>query len=345
MKLDELDYELPKRLLADKPREMRGEERHDARLLVMHKTSGMVEIKTFRDLPEYLDQGDVVVLNKSRTLNASCFAKVEGLGRVEMQFRSNPERGSWYVSPRPWSTPAPGSTFEIDGSGVGGVIVGTREKPALWLIRFEDDADVVTVLSRYGRPIPSPYVSGTFSNDYYNTVYAEVPGSAEMPAAGRHFTRAVLSELSAKGVLIAYLTLHTGLSSVDVTESTFEEHTMFEEWYSIDQETADLINGARDRGGRVLAVGTTVVRVLESVADEQGHLKAQTNWTDMYICPGYRFKVPDAFITNFHGPRTSRIAMAAAFTGKDLLLKGYAKAIAAEMLFFEFGDATLTLPD
>jgi len=166
------------------------------------------------------------------------------------------------VSPRPWNTPPIGRRFEIDKAEVGGAVVGSRAYPALWLVEFDPDVNIVSTLAKYGRPIPSPYVSASFSNSYYNTVYARVPGSVEMPAAGRHFTPAILDALAAQGTVVTYLTLHTGLSSVNVTEETFEEHTMFEEWYSLSDETAEVINEARDRGSQVLAVGTTVMRVL-----------------------------------------------------------------------------------
>lgn len=346
MRTDELHFQLPHGLLAKEPRELRGERRDESRLMVIHRQSRRIEFTSFRDLPRFMRSGDLVVLNDSKTLNASLFGTVDGVGRVEVQLRNNPGSLVWDATVRPWTLPPDQAVVRFGDSGVTADVLGHTEHLGLWRIQFDLGGRSLTeFLAQNGRPIPSPYVSRSFGNEFYNNIYAVNPGSAEMPAAGRHFTAELLDELAGGGVDAVHLTLHTGLSSVTVVEENLEDHKIYEEWYSISDRAAQRINDTRANGGRILAVGTTVMRVIESVADDDGRLAESEGWTNLYICPGYRFKVADAFITNFHGPRTSRIALAAAFTGKELLLEAYAEAIDRKLLFYEFGDTTLTLPD
>jgi S-adenosylmethionine:tRNA ribosyltransferase-isomerase len=186
-------------------------------------------------------------------------------------------------------------------------------------------------------------MSKQWSLEYYQNVYSSVDGSSELPASGRHFSKYILEKLKAKGVIIEYITLHTGLSSIVVQEEEFEQHAMHSEEIEISQKASDIINSKRKSGGRLFGIGTTVVRTLETVATEDGILSAFAGFTNLYIYPGYKFKTIDAFVTNFHGPRSTRIALAAAFTGEELLKKGYDQAINSKFRFFEFGDATLTI--
>jgi S-adenosylmethionine:tRNA ribosyltransferase-isomerase len=346
MRTDDLNFKLPHELLAKEPRELRGERRDQSNLVVMHRATDRVEFDSFRGLPKYLRSGDLVVLNDSRTLNASLFGTVSGIGRVELQLRNNPGGTVWDASVRPWHEPPEREPVSFGDSGVTARVVGHTPHLGLWRIEFDlGDRSLTEFLDSFGRPIPSPYVNKSFANEYYNNVYAAKPGSSEMPAAGRHFTPELLGELAERGVDAVYLTLHTGLSSVTIDEENLEDHKMYEEWYQLPEATAARINETRAAGGRILGVGTTVMRVLESVGADDGQLSGAEGWTSLYISPGYRFKVVDAFVTNFHGPRSSRIALAAAFTGKDLLLRAYQEAIDRGLQFYEFGDATLTLPD
>jgi S-adenosylmethionine:tRNA ribosyltransferase-isomerase len=344
MRTDMLDFQLPVDRLATAPREGRGEARHDARLIVFHRRRGSIEFRRFFEIGEYLRPGDVVVLNDSKTLNASVHGTVDGVGRIELQLRMR-RGGVWYANCHPWKEPKPGNAIRFDGSAVTATVVGRHPELPLWAVRFSSEDGLDRFLEQVGRPIPSPYVERSFSNVDYNTVYARTPGSAEMPAAGRHFTPELLDELRLGGVTVASVTLHTGLSSVEIAEEDLEAHAMYEEWYSITPETAAAVNDAKASRKTVLVVGTTVMRTVETAADSEGVLHSGAGWTDLYIRPGYRFKVADALVTNFHGPRSSRIALAAAFTGRDLLLRGYRRAIEEGLLFYEFGDATLTLAD
>ncbi|MGH9042119.1 MAG: S-adenosylmethionine:tRNA ribosyltransferase-isomerase [Acidimicrobiia bacterium] len=344
MRTDTLDFQLPIERLATCPREHRGEARHDSRLMVFHRRRNTIEFRWFWEIGNFLGPGDLVLLNDSKTLNASVHGRVEGTGRVEFQLRMK-RGGLWYANCHPWKEPRMGAGVSFDGAAVTATVEGRHPKLPLWALRFSPDDGLDGFLEASGRPIPSPYVERSFTNADYNTVYATTPGSAEMPAAGRHFTPEVLSRLEDSGIGIAYITLHTGLSSVEIAEENLEDHAMHEEWFSIPAATADAVNSARAAGRTVLVVGTTVMRAVETAADPDGRLAPADGWTDLYIRPGYRFKMADALVTNFHGPRSSRIALAAAFTGQELLLRGYQQAIDEGLLFYEFGDATLTLPD
>ncbi len=346
MRTESLDFDLPADLLAARPIEHRGLDRHDAQMVVFHRGSGRIEFRQFRNLPEYLSAGDVVVLNDSRTLNASVFAEVDGCGRVELLLRYNPKGNVWGVQCHPYKEPPIGAAVRFGESPMTATVLGRDKALPLWLVEFSGTpAELVEFLDGHGRPIPSPYVAESFSNAEYNTLYAERPGSAEMPAAGRHFTDDVLERLRGRGVEIVKITLHTGLSSVEIHEAELADHEMYPEWYQLPAATAEAVNGARDHGRTVLIVGTTVMRTVETVARERMPLVESTGWTKLYIHPGFEFKLADALITNFHGPRSSRIALAAAFTGRELLLRGYREAIERRLQFYEFGDTTLTLPD
>lgn len=342
MRVKELQFELPTRLLATRPRELAGERRDNARLLVLCRKTGGIEHRRFHDLVEYVNPGDTIILNDSRTINAHLFGDVEGLGRLEFQLRCYKGAGVWQAECRPWRDPVPGARINF-GPSLTAVVEGIRPEIPLWIMRFPDRPDFEDLLAELGRPIMSPYVDRVYGAEFYNTVYARTPGSAEMPAAGRHFTPELLDALTAKGVRMGYITLHTGLSSIDIQTEDVEKHKMLEEWYSVPEETSELLTETKKAGTRVFIVGTTVMRCLESAAGEDGRVAPGDHWTNLYIYPGYRFKVADAFITNFHGPKSTRIALAAAFAGTELVLQGYRQAIEREYLFYEFGDATLTI--
>lgn len=343
MKVAEFSFDLPPRLLATRPRELHGESRDSSKMLVMHRDTGIIEHKHFRDLTEYLEPGDTLVLNDSRTINADLFGNVDGVGRVELQLRCYRGDSVWEAVCRPWKEPPLGAVVDFNHSKIRAFVVGQGKEIPTWLLRFSFEGDFETLLKEIGRPLMSPYVERVFDNEYYNTVYAQNPGSAELPAAGRHFSLDLLTTIRDQGIQIAYITLHTGLSSIDIQTEHIEDHRMLEEWFCISPAAAETINQTRTKGKRVFVVGTTVMRALESATDENGYVNPGDNWTNLYIYPGYRFKTANAFITNFHSPRSTRIAMAAAFTGKDLLMRGYHEAIKNNYLFYEFGDTTLTL--
>jgi S-adenosylmethionine:tRNA ribosyltransferase-isomerase len=225
-----------------------------------------------------------------------------------------------------------------------GEIVGQHASiPGLYEVRLAYEGDLVEILLKIAAPVYSTYTRQRWNLEYYQNLHGQVPGSVELPAAGRHFSSELLSRLTAYGVQIVYITLHTGMSNLMITEERVSDHSMYDEYFSIDEATAETITRGREQGGRVFGVGTTVMRALESVADERGRLKPFSGWTSLFISPGFRFKIIDIFLTNFHGPRTTRLALAMAFAGIDLVKRGYLEAIDQKYLFYEFGDATLTI--
>ncbi len=345
MLVAELDYEVSPELLARSPREEAGQRRDESRLLVMNRKDQSVSHTVFRNLAEYLAPGDVVVLNNSKTISGHLTGLLEGQRRIEMLLAGrSPAEGRWNVVFRPDRLVRPGSTV-VFGDGIVRATVVDRHPTIghFWVVHLQWQGDMDEAFARVGKPIMSAYTSRQWSLDRYQTVYAKQSGLVEMPAAGRHFTPELIESLKQRGVRFAFITLHTGLSALDIQVEKLEDHRMYEEYVEVPPETADAVNQARQAGKKILAVGTTVVRSLETAAAADGTVSPIKTWTDLYIYPGYRFKVIDMFITNFHGPRTSRLALAAAFTGVDLLKRGYQAAIAERYRFFEFGDTTLTI--
>jgi S-adenosylmethionine:tRNA ribosyltransferase-isomerase len=345
---ESLDFTLPAALVATAPIERQGRPRHDARLLVLHKRSREIEVRRFRDITQFLEAGDVVVLNDSRTLNATMKATVAGIGPVELKLRFNPHGNTWGVTCNPDGALTGGEVIELDGSSITGAVQPDASDLMLRLVEFDcTRAELVDYLDDRGRPAQSQE-GDTGGNADYNTVYARQPGSIEMPAAGRHFTTEVLDALRDRGVRVAFVTLHTGLTGLvgpRIRSATFEEHAMQREHYAVPDETATLINSARAGRRTVVAVGTTVMRTIETAARAGTPIQGSQGWTDLYIYPGFEFKAANAFVTNLHGPASSHLAMAAAFTGTELLMTGYREAIRLGFAFHEFGDATITLPD
>lgn len=340
MKVSDLDYGLPKELLAREPREIRGESRSDSKLLVMNRKKQSVENKKFCEINSYFKSGDILVLNNSKTINAIIIGTFDNKSKIEVQLCGRTPNNEWqcYI-------PIDRNVFEGGYLNFKDRLTGKLTKKIqehLWLVEF-NQVNVIEIVNEIGKAINSHYMSQQWNLQYYQNVYASVDGSSELPAAGRHFTDEILEQLRICGVEIVYVTLHTGLSSVTVEEENFESHTMHFEEIEVSKESANVINQRRKAGGRLFAVGTTVVRTLETVSDNFGVISPYRGFTNLYIYPGYKFKVVDAFITNFHGPRSTRIAMAAAFSGEELLKKAYDQAIKDKFLFYEFGDATLTI--
>lgn len=340
MNVKNLDYELPKELLAREPRELLGEKRSDSKLLVMNRKDNSIICDSFNNIIHYFNSGDTVVLNNSQTFNSYLKGVVNDNKKIEFQLCGRNKNNQWQAY-----IPLDFSLKKEDKISVQNKLTGLlidKIAPHIWIINF-DQKQVVQLANELGQAVNSHYMKQQWNIDYYKNEFASINGSSEMPAAGRHFTNDIINQLKANGINIAFITLHTGLSSIIVEEKCFEDHKMHSEEISLSKENASIINNTKESGHRVIAVGTTVVRTLESIATENGQVREYSGFTDLYIYPGYKFKVVDAFLTNFHGPRSTRIAMAAAFTGETLLKRGYNKAIDDNFKFYEFGDATLTI--
>jgi S-adenosylmethionine:tRNA ribosyltransferase-isomerase len=345
LKAKELDYELPFHLAAREPPEVNGRSRDSSRLLVMKRKTQEIEHSYFYDVGNYLCTGDLLVLNDTRCINSVLPGKLETGGKIEVLLCTPKDNDTWNCQLLPDGINARvGQTIDFgDGELRAKIVDKSSEFDWLFVIRFSPVNDFEAKCNKIGRPVLSPYISKIWDVKYYNTVYAKKFGSAEMPAAGRHFTNELLEKLARQGIQHVFVTLHTGLSSISVKEENFEDHKMYEEPYEITEDTANIINKVKNSGGKIVAVGTTVTRVLETVANNKGKVKPEKGYTRLYIYPGYKWKIVDALITNFHPPRSSRIALAAAFTGKDLLMRGYKEAIERGYKFYEFGDTTLTI--
>ncbi len=352
MKLQDLHFELPDERTASAPPEAEGRERSDVRLLVIHRASGVIEHRKFVDLPEYLRPGDVVVLNASATL-PSQFMATDAQGRdikVRLSSRdpsSNGKGDQWHAVLDPDADTRPGDVLRfgaVDGVELTASVVTRHPRVRkLWLLAFDLKGTAMDEWrNRLGQPIRYHYVPRAWGLDYYQNVYSQFPGSSEMPSAGRAFTPELLAEFTRQGVGIVRIVLHTGVSNIDIEEERVEQHAMYEEPYQVTDEAAQLINHARARGGRVFAIGTTVVRTLETVADEGGRLAGRRGWTSLYITPGYRFKAVDALVTGLHEAKSTRLVLATAFAGdKDLVLRAYREALGREYRWHEFGDLSL----
>ncbi len=348
MKTSDFDYLLPESSIAQTP----AEPRDSSRLLVLHRDTGELEHRIFRDVTDYLNAGDLLVLNQTRVIPARIYARKETGGRVEILLLRRRDPLTWEalvggkglrVGKRVVIEELEGQSSQTVQAEIFELLNGAER-----LIRFSEPIE--PYFSRVGHvPLP-PYIHEKLDDpERYQTVYAKEPGSAAAPTAGLHFTPRLLEELQVKGVRIAYVTLHVGLDTfAPVTEENPEEHKIHTEWCELPQETADAINETRKRGGRVIAVGTTSVRTLEGVATLQPsntefQLQPFMGETSIFILPGYQFKVVDALITNFHLPKSSLIMLVSAFAGREKILETYRIAVEEGYRFYSFGDATLIL--
>jgi len=338
VRLADFDYELPPELIAQEPIEPRDA----SRLLVVHLCSGRLEHRVFRDLPEYLRPGDCLVLNQTRVIPARLIGRrVPTGGAAEVFLLRRLDKDRWEALVRPGRRLRPGSRVAFS-DGLEAVIED-RAPDGSRVVRFEYEGAFEAVLERLGRvPLP-PYITRELADDErYQTVYARARGSAAAPTAGLHFTPELLDRCRRAGAATAYLTLHIGLATFrPIRVDNIEEHRMHEEEYIVDEEAAALVNRAREGGGRIIAVGTTAVRTLETVAGENGRIRAGSGRTDLYIRPGYRFKAVDAMVTNFHLPKSSLIVLVSAFAGRELVMRAYREAVERRYRFFSFGDAML----
>ncbi|MCD8010676.1 MAG: tRNA preQ1(34) S-adenosylmethionine ribosyltransferase-isomerase QueA [Lachnospiraceae bacterium] len=343
MNVEDFDYELPEELIAQDP----IPDRSSSRLLVLDRETGVIEHRVFRDILEYLNPGDCLVLNNTRVIPARLYGTRVGTGAtVEVLLLKRREGDVWETLVKPGKKARPGTVLDFGGQMQGTILEivddGNR------LIRFQYEGIFEEILDRLGEmPLP-PYITHKLEDrERYQTVYARHDGSAAAPTAGLHFTEELLQEIRARGVEIAELTLHVGLGTFrPVKVEKVEEHHMHSEFYQVDEETAARVNAARARGGRIIAVGTTSCRTLESATDETGILHAGSRWTDIFIYPGYRFKMVDALITNFHLPKSTLMMLVSALAGREHILAAYEEAVREKYRFFSFGDAMLitTMP-
>lgn len=339
MKLSDFNYELPEELIAQEPLP----DRSSSRLLVLDRNDGSMEHRVFSDLPEYLQKGDCLVLNNTRVIPARLLgAREDTGGKIEFVILNNVRGDIWEVILKPGRRARPGTRFVFGGGELRAEILEVTEGGNR-LVRFEYEGIFQEVLDRVGIvPLP-PYIKKKLDDpERYQTVYAKYRGSAAAPTAGLHFTPELLDRLSRKGVGLAYLTLHVGLGTFrPVKEEQVEKHVMHSEYYKLNEETARRINKTRADGGRVIAVGTTSSRVLETIGSPDGYVRASEGWTDIFIYPGYKFKMMDGLITNFHLPESTLIMLVSAFAGRDKILEAYRAAVDRKYRFFSFGDAML----
>lgn len=337
MKTSDFYYDLPQELIAQTPLERRD----GSRLLTLDKVTGAWEHRHFYDLPEYLHPGDCLILNDSRVLPARLLGqRLPGGGACEVLLLIDKGEGTWECLVRPGRKMKPGTKLSFgDGELTAEV---TEELPGgNRLVHFHYDGIFLEVLERLGKmPLP-PYIKEELQDsERYQTVYSKVLGSAAAPTAGLHFTPELLERIAAMGVNIGYVTLHVGLGTFrPVKEDNIEEHPMHSEYCVVPPETAELINRTRSAGGRCICVGTTSCRTLESFAAEDGHMEPSAGWTDIFIYPGYKFKVMDALVTNFHLPESTLVMLVSAFAGREHILNAYAEAVKERYRFFSFGDA------
>ena len=335
MKTSDFYYDLPEELIAQTP----IEKRDTSRLMTLNKTSGAVEHHHFYELVDALNPGDCLILNNSRVLPARLLGqRLPGGGACEVLLLIDRGEKTWECLVRPGRKMRTGAKLSFGNGELTAEVVGELEGGNR-LVRFDYEGIFLEVLERLGKmPLP-PYIKEELQDrERYQTVYSKVVGSAAAPTAGLHFTPELLEKIKAKGVEIGYVTLHVGLGTFrPVKEDTIEGHEMHSEFCTIPQETADLINRTKANGGRCICVGTTSCRTIESWAAEDGHMEAKAGWTNIY--PGYRFKVLDALVTNFHLPESTLIMLVSALAGREATLAAYEEAVREKYRFFSFGDA------
>ena len=342
MKVEEFDYHLPEELIAQKPVSKRDE----SRLMVLDPQQKTIEENIFKNLKEYLEPGDMIVMNNSRVIPARLYgAKIPTGTEIELLLLNELEKGRWEVLVRPGRRAKKGVEINFNDILKADVVeytdFGGRIVEFSW---DEDEYDFEEVLNQLGEmPLP-PYINEKLDNpERYQTVYSEKKGSAAAPTAGLHFTDELLEELKDYGIILDFITLHVGLGTFrPVRSEEIEDHDMHEEYAEISAETVEKIKKCKKRGNKVVAVGTTVTRTLESAAQD-GELSEYKGWTDIFIYPGYEFKVIDSLITNFHLPKSTLLMLVSALAGKEFILKAYRKAVEDEFRFFSLGDAMLIL--
>ena len=339
MNVSEFNFELPQELIAQDPLE----DRASSRLLVLNKATGAVEHKGFRELPSYLRRGDCLVINDTKVIPARLYGvKEDTNAKIEVLLLKRKEHDIWETLVKPGKKAKPGTRISFGDGLLTGIVTHVVEEGNR-LIQFSYEGIFEEILDRLGQmPLP-PYITHELEDkNRYQTVYARHDGSAAAPTAGLHFTNELLQEIEDMGVTIAHVTLHVGLGTFrPVKAENILDHHMHSEFYMVEEEEARKINDAKNSGGRIICVGTTSCRTLESAAGEDGFLKAGSGWTDIFIYPGYRFKILDCLVTNFHLPESTLVMLVSALAGRDHVLNAYEEAIRQRYRFFSFGDAML----
>ncbi len=340
MKKSDFYYDLPEELIAQTPLT----ERDSSRMLILNKIDGTVNHSNFYNLIDYLNEGDLLVMNNSRVIPARIFGTRKDTGAlVEFLLLKQIENNKWETLVKPGKKARPGHEFNFSDI-MSGKILDIGEE-GIRIIEFSCEENIYTALDKIGQmPLP-PYIKETLKdNERYQTVYSDPIGSAAAPTAGLHFTEELLDKIRAKGVNTAYVTLHVGLGTFrPVKEDEITDHIMHSEHYVLPEETVNLIKKTKENGGRVIAVGTTTTRTLESVAKDKGELIPCEGSTDIFIYPPYEFKVLDGLITNFHLPESTLVMLVSAFAGYENTMNAYNEAVKEKYRFFSFGDSMLIL--
>lgn len=337
MKTSEFYYDLPQELIAQHPLE----DRTSSRLLVLDREREKIEHKKFTDIIDQLDPGDGIVLNDSRVLPARLFGNRPGKEeKLEVLLLKRAERNIWECLVRPGKKMKAGGRIEFGEGILKGTVLRIGEDGTRF-IEFFFEGIFEEILDQLGEmPLP-PYITEKLEDgERYQTVYSKNPGSAAAPTAGLHFDKKLIDRIKDKGVEVIYLTLHVGLGTFrPVKVEDIDDHIMHSEYYQLSDEAAEAINRVKAAGGRIISVGTTSTRTLETIADEEGVVSAGSGWTDIFIFPGYRFKLVDGLVTNFHLPESTLMMLVSAFAGKELIMDAYMEAIDNRYRFFSFGDS------
>lgn len=330
-------YDLPPELIAQTPLK----ERTSSRLLVLNKETGEISHEHFYDLCSHLKKGDCLVMNNTRVIPARLYGTKEKTGgKIEFLLLKRLELDKWEVILKPGKKAKPGSRFEFGGGLLKAEVLEVIEDGNR-IVKFEYDGVWEEILDKLGEmPLP-PYIKEKLTDrERYQTVYSKIEGSAAAPTAGLHFTNELIEKIRAMGVSIVYVTLHVGLGTFrPVSVDDVENHIMHTEYYNVSKEAADTINRTKENGGRIIAVGTTSVRTLETVADDNGRMHPASGDTSIFIYPGYKFKTVDALVTNFHLPESTLVMLVSALAGKENIFNAYNTAVKEKYRFFSFGDA------
>ena len=339
MDVKDFYFDLPQELIAQDPLE----DRASSRLLVLDRSTGEVEHRKFRDILEYLNPGDCLVINDTKVIPARLIGSKEGTdAKIEVLLLKRKENDIWETLVKPGKKAKPGTVIRFGDGILKGTVVDVVEEGNR-LIQFSYEGIFEEILDQLGQmPLP-PYITHQLKDkNRYQTVYAKHEGSAAAPTAGLHFTKELLQEIEDRGVKIAHVTLHVGLGTFrPVKVENVLDHHMHSEFYVVEKSEAEKINSTKREGGRVICVGTTSCRTIESASDENGVLKAGSGWTDIFIYPGYQFKILDCLITNFHLPESTLLMLVSALAGKEHILKAYEEAVKERYRFFSFGDAMM----
>ena len=337
MRVEDFNFELPIELIAQHPLK----ERDQSRLLVVDKHSGELEHRKFHDILDYLKKGDVLVLNDTRVIPARLLGvKKETEGKIEFLLLNRKKLDTYECLAKPGKRAKVGARFTFGEGLLEAEVIEVLENGNR-IVQFHYEGVFEEILDRLGEmPLP-PYIKEKLEDkERYQTVYSRSEGSAAAPTAGLHFTEKLLEEIRALGVEIAFLTLHVGLGTFrPVKVESVENHDMHSEFYSLDAQNAEIINAARRKGGRVISVGTTSTRTLETIADAEGYVKEESGYTKIFIYPGYQFKCIDCLITNFHLPESTLIMLVSALAGKENIMNAYETAVKEKYRFFSFGDS------